>query len=92
LTSRIIYIIRRCCSALKDAYGNYVLNGNFIVSAFNKELHVSGSILEYSGSASAVERINGSGMLHEDINLQVNIFIPLQEFGKGQPYQTRKFQ
>jgi len=57
--------------ALVDARGNYVLNGNFIVSAFHKELHVSGTILEYSGSGTIVERINGTGMIYEDIYVHV---------------------
>jgi len=48
-----------------------VLNGNFIVSAFHKELHVSGTILEYSGSGTVVERINGTGMIYEDIYVHV---------------------
>jgi len=54
-----------------DARGDYVLNGNFVVSAFHKELHVSGTILEYSGSGTIVERINGTGMIYEDIHVQV---------------------
>lgn len=48
-----------------------MLNGNFIVSAFHKELHVSGTILEYSGSGTVVERINGTGMIYEDIYVHV---------------------
>jgi len=56
---------------LVDARGSYVLNGNFIVSAFHKELHVSGTILEYSGSGTVVERINGTGMIYEDIYVHV---------------------
>ena len=58
-------------AALVDERGNYVLNGNFIVSAFHKELHVSGTILEYSGSGTVVERINGTGMIYEDIYVHV---------------------
>ena len=59
--------------ALVDARGNYVLNGNFIVSAFHKELHVSGTILEYSGSGTIVERINGTGVIYEDIYVHVRL-------------------
>ena len=59
--------------ALVDARGHYVLNGNFIVSAFHKELHVSGSILEYSGAGTIIERINGTGMIYEDIYLHVSM-------------------
>ena len=56
-----------------DTSGRYVLNGNFIVTPFHKEIHVSGSIQEYSGAGNTVERINGTGMIHEDIYLLVNI-------------------
>jgi ADAM-TS Spacer 1 len=59
-------------TALLDANGTYVLNGNFIVSAFQKEIHVSGSILEYTGSGTAVERLSGTGMLHDDIFVYVH--------------------
>lgn len=58
-------------AALVDARGHYVLNGNFIVSAFHKELHVSGTILEYSGAGTIIERINGTGMIYEDIYVHV---------------------
>lgn len=52
-----------------------MLNGNFIVSAFHKELHVSGTILEYSGSGTVVERINGTGMIYEDIYVHVRLLV-----------------
>ena len=58
-------------TALVDVNGTYVLNGNFIVSAFHKELHMSGSILEYTGAGTAVERINGTGVIHDDILVHV---------------------
>jgi hypothetical protein len=55
-----------------DINGTYILNGNFIVSAFHKELHVSGTILEYTGSGTAIERINGTGLIHDDIIVHVS--------------------
>jgi len=49
----------------------YVLNGHFIVSMFRKTVHAAGSILEYSGSDSVVERINSSRPLKSDLIIQV---------------------
>lgn len=61
-----------CLTALKNSSGNFVLNGDFIVSAFHKELNVHGSILEYTGSGSTVERINGTVALLDDIEVYVS--------------------
>lgn len=49
-----------------------MLNGDFIVSAFHKELNVHGSILEYTGSGTTDERINGTGALLDDIEVYVS--------------------
>jgi hypothetical protein len=62
-------------SALVNINGTYILNGNFIVSAFHKELHISGTILEYTGSGSKDERINGTGMIFEDIYVHVRAIL-----------------
>ncbi|ELU06312.1 hypothetical protein CAPTEDRAFT_158288 [Capitella teleta] len=57
--------------ALMDSRREYILNGNFVVSLFRKEVRVKGSILEYSGSDTVDETIAGSKMLMEDLYLQV---------------------
>jgi len=61
------------CLAIAETNGQFVVNGNFIVSAFHKELHVSGTILEYTGSGTPVERLNGTGMIYEDIIVHVGV-------------------
>ncbi|KAM3926910.1 A disintegrin and metalloproteinase with thrombospondin motifs 20 [Leptodactylus fuscus] len=57
--------------ALSDGQGNFVLNGNFVVSRFKREVNVRGSVLEYSGSDNVIERINCTDRLEEDIILQI---------------------
>lgn len=57
--------------ALKNSTGDYVLNGNYIVTAFRKEIKVKGSVIEYSGSDTAIERINSTRMIREDIYVYV---------------------
>ncbi len=54
---------------------DYILNGDFVVSVYRKEIEVSGTKLEYSGSDHVVERINCSKMLNEDIELLVSTFL-----------------
>lgn len=58
-------------SALSDSQGNFVLNGNFVVSRFKREINARGAVLEYSGSDHVVERINCTDRLEEDLILQV---------------------
>ncbi|XP_032893735.1 A disintegrin and metalloproteinase with thrombospondin motifs 20 isoform X2 [Amblyraja radiata] len=57
--------------ALSDSQGNFVLNGNFVVSMFKREVGVQGATIEYSGSDSDVERINCTGRIEEELILQV---------------------
>ncbi|XP_065566975.1 A disintegrin and metalloproteinase with thrombospondin motifs 9-like isoform X2 [Artemia franciscana] len=45
--------------ALKDG-NNFILNGNFIVSMFQKTVHHGGTTLEYSGSDAVIERLNST--------------------------------
>lgn len=59
--------------ALSDIHGNFILNGNFVVSLSKKEIIIQGAILDYSGSNSTVERINSTDRLEEELILQVNI-------------------
>ncbi|ELV10692.1 A disintegrin and metalloproteinase with thrombospondin motifs 20 [Tupaia chinensis] len=56
--------------ALSDARGNFLLNGNFVVSMSKKEINVQGVIFEYSGSNNSVERINSTDRLEEELILQ----------------------
>lgn len=58
--------------ALKDSLsGEYLLNGDFVLSMFRKVIQYGGTTLEYSGSDSAVERINASLPLRKDLLVEV---------------------
>ncbi|XP_043943348.1 A disintegrin and metalloproteinase with thrombospondin motifs 20 [Protopterus annectens] len=57
--------------ALSDSQGDFVLNGNFVVSMFRRELNLHGASIEYSGSGNAIERINCSGRIQEELIVQV---------------------
>ncbi|CAG7721092.1 unnamed protein product, partial [Allacma fusca] len=58
--------------ALKDPSTNeFLLNGNYVVSMFRKNVHASGTILEYSGSDSSTERINSSRPIVSDLIVEV---------------------
>jgi len=46
--------------ALRDEYGRYILNGEFVVSMFRKTIQFGGATIEYSGSNATIERINAS--------------------------------
>ncbi|XP_041442325.1 A disintegrin and metalloproteinase with thrombospondin motifs 20 [Xenopus laevis] len=66
--------------ALSDTKGNFVLNGNFVVSRFKREISIKGTAFEYSGSDNSIERINCTDRLEEELILQVlcvgNLFNP----------------
>ncbi|XP_078728437.1 A disintegrin and metalloproteinase with thrombospondin motifs 9-like isoform X1 [Lampetra fluviatilis] len=57
--------------ALTGAQGDFLLNGNFVVSMFKREVKVGVAVLEYSGSDHATERINCTDRIPEDVVLQV---------------------
>ena len=59
--------------ALRKGDGKYILNGNFVVSMFSKEIKIKGSVLGYSGSNNILERINSTRMIQEDIDLLVSL-------------------
>lgn len=59
-------------TALSDTQGNFLLNGNFVVSMSKKEINIQGAIFEYSGSNNSIERINSTDRLEEELVLQVN--------------------
>lgn len=52
--------------------GEYILNGNFIVSPQRKILRYAGVNIEYSGSNSIVEQINSSIPLNKELVVEVS--------------------
>ena len=51
--------------------GEYLLNGNFVVSMFQKTIQFGGTTIEYTGSDAIVERLNSSKPLKKDVVIQV---------------------
>lgn len=61
-------------AALSDAHGNFILNGNFVVSMSKRVINIQGAIFEYSGSNNTIERINSSDKVEEELTLQVHVY------------------
>ncbi|XP_043404927.1 A disintegrin and metalloproteinase with thrombospondin motifs 20 isoform X4 [Chelonia mydas] len=79
--------------ALSDTHGNFILNGNFVVSMSKKEIGIQGAIFEYSGSNNTVERINSTDRLEEELILQVlcvgNLYNPDVRYSFSIPIEER---
>lgn len=58
-------------AALSNSHGDFILNGDFVVSMFKREIKVGNAAIEYSGSDNAVERINSTDRIEQEIVLQV---------------------
>ncbi|XP_028666607.2 A disintegrin and metalloproteinase with thrombospondin motifs 20-like isoform X1 [Erpetoichthys calabaricus] len=82
--------------ALSDSQSNFKLNGNFVVSMFKREIPVQGTVMEYSGSDTNVERINCSGRIEEELILQVlsvgNLHNPDVRYSFNIPIENQKDQ
>ncbi|EOB04433.1 A disintegrin and metalloproteinase with thrombospondin motifs 9, partial [Anas platyrhynchos] len=57
--------------ALSNSQGDFILNGEFVVSMFKREIKVGNAVIEYSGSDNTVERINSTDRIEQEITLQV---------------------
>lgn len=57
--------------AIKAADGTYILNGDFTLSTLEQDITHKGSILRYSGSSAALERIRSFSPLKEPLTIQV---------------------
>lgn len=57
--------------AVKNIHGIYLLNGNFVVSATEKDIIVKGSLLRYSGTGTAVEVLQASRPLKESLTVEL---------------------
>uniref|UniRef100_A0A4W3IQJ7 Peptidase M12B domain-containing protein n=1 Tax=Callorhinchus milii TaxID=7868 RepID=A0A4W3IQJ7_CALMI len=82
--------------ALSDSQGSFILNGNFVVSMFKREISVQGTKLEYSGSDNAVERINCTDRIEEELILQVlsvgNLYNPDVRYSFNIPIEDQMEQ
>ncbi|XP_033833428.1 A disintegrin and metalloproteinase with thrombospondin motifs 15-like [Periophthalmus magnuspinnatus] len=57
--------------AVKNRQGQYLLNGNYVVSAVERDLLVKGSLLRYSGTSTSVEILQAVRPLQEAITVEV---------------------
>ncbi|KAK6488239.1 A disintegrin and metalloproteinase with thrombospondin motifs 20-like [Huso huso] len=82
--------------ALSDSKSTFILNGNFVVSMFKREITFQGTVIEYSGSDTNVERINCTEKIEEELVLQVlcvgNLYNPDVRYSFNIPIEDRKEQ
>ncbi|XP_004538000.1 A disintegrin and metalloproteinase with thrombospondin motifs 15 [Maylandia zebra] len=57
--------------AVKNRHGKYLLNGNYVVSAVERDLLVKGSLLRYSGTSTSVEILQATRPLVEPLTVEV---------------------
>lgn len=62
-------------AALSNSQGDFILNGDFVVSMFKREIKVGNAVIEYSGSDNAIERINSTDRIEQEITLQVKYML-----------------
>ena len=61
-----------CILALVDIEtGEYLLNGNWIVTPFQKLIEYGGTLIEYTGSNTVQERINSTKPVKKKLLVQV---------------------
>lgn len=65
-----LLVVLSLCTALSSNEG-FILNGDYVVSMFKKEIKVGNAVIEYSGSDTPVERINSTYRIDQEIVLQV---------------------
>ncbi|GAB1299762.1 A disintegrin and metalloproteinase with thrombospondin motifs 20 [Apodemus speciosus] len=70
--------------ALSDTQGNFLLNGNFVVSMAKKEINIQGAVFEYSGSNNSIERINSTDRLDAELVLQRSNLFSWDPYGPWQ--------
>ncbi|XP_053741370.1 A disintegrin and metalloproteinase with thrombospondin motifs 20 isoform X1 [Synchiropus splendidus] len=82
--------------ALSDSQSNFLLNGNFVVSMFKREINFKGTVIDYSGSDTKVERINCTDRIEEELVLQVlcvgNLHNPDVRYSFNVPIQEHREQ
>lgn len=65
-------------AAISNSRGEFLLNGDFVVSMFKREIKVGNAVIEYSGSDHVMERINCTDRIEEEIVIQVSCHDGLQ--------------
>ena len=57
--------------ALQNSTGDFILNGKKVVDSAAVKIKAAGTIIEYSGSDTVIERINATGPIKEPLTLLV---------------------
>uniref|UniRef100_A0A673WCG2 ADAM metallopeptidase with thrombospondin type 1 motif 20 n=1 Tax=Salmo trutta TaxID=8032 RepID=A0A673WCG2_SALTR len=82
--------------ALSDSHSNFLLNGNFVVAMFKREIPFKGTVIEYSGSDTKEERINCTERIEEELILQVlcvgNLYNPDVRYSFNIPIEEHREQ
>lgn len=58
-------------AALSSSEGEFLLNGDFVVTMSKREIRIGNAVIEYSGSDNVVERINSTDRIEQELLLQV---------------------
>ncbi|XP_015240797.1 PREDICTED: A disintegrin and metalloproteinase with thrombospondin motifs 9 [Cyprinodon variegatus] len=82
--------------AISNRRGEFLLNGEFVVSMFKREIKVGDAVIEYSGSDHVIERINCTDRLEEEIIVQVlsvgNLYNPDVRYSFNIPIEDKPQQ
>ncbi|KAJ8409285.1 hypothetical protein AAFF_G00234830, partial [Aldrovandia affinis] len=82
--------------AISNSRGEYLLNGEFVVSMFKREIKVGNAVIEYSGSDHVIERINCTDKIEEEIVIQVlsvgNLYNPDVRYSYNIPIEDKSQQ
>ncbi|KAK6319051.1 hypothetical protein J4Q44_G00102620, partial [Coregonus suidteri] len=82
--------------AVSNSRGEYLLNGEFVVSMFKREIKLGNAIIEYSGSDHVIERINCTDRIEEEIIVQVlsvgNLYNPDVRYSYNIPIEDKTQQ
>ncbi|XP_037107672.1 A disintegrin and metalloproteinase with thrombospondin motifs 9 [Syngnathus acus] len=82
--------------AISNSRGEFLLNGEFVVSMFKREIKVGNAVIEYSGSDHVIERINCTERIEEEIVVQVlsvgNLYNPDVRYSFNIPIEDRPQQ
>uniref|UniRef100_A0A7N6B2E3 ADAM metallopeptidase with thrombospondin type 1 motif, 9 n=1 Tax=Anabas testudineus TaxID=64144 RepID=A0A7N6B2E3_ANATE len=82
--------------AISNSRGEFLLNGDFVVSMFKREIKVGNAVIEYSGSDHVIERINCTDRIEEEIIVQVlsvgNLYNPDVRYSFNIPIEDKPQQ
>uniref|UniRef100_A0A8C7ZK55 ADAM metallopeptidase with thrombospondin type 1 motif, 9 n=1 Tax=Oryzias sinensis TaxID=183150 RepID=A0A8C7ZK55_9TELE len=82
--------------AVSNSRGEFLLNGEFVVSMFKREIKVGNTVIEYSGSGHVIERINCTDRIEEEVIIQVlsvgNLYNPNVRYSFNIPIEDKPQQ